>query len=373
MTKALRSALFLILLVTAILSFCGCTPKLSQSAPASTAPETEEFQMKTEAMTEEATAPETTGETAPAAGEMGDLVKGKLRFTLIGGTRGDNDAAAWGGYLFKFNGKGWCYVYDLNSFSEEAGKAFLQTQEKTPYVNAFKLHLADTLPPHSNAVVFGTEKYDPNDEFPLLYCNIYNNFKEEADQKKGMLCAYRITRTKDNKFSSRLVQILRIGFTDDKRLWLSENGKDVRPFGNFVIDRETNTLYAFTMRDEDKTTRYFSFRMPSVTEGEENTALGARLVTLKEEDILSRFTAPYQHYMQGADFEGGNLYTVEGRTENDKHPAVMRITSPTQKKELRRIFLPNYVADIEPEVITFWDGKCYYGDVKGNLYLVEGA
>ena len=24
-------------------------------------------------------------------------------------------------------------------------------------------------------------------------------------------------------------------------------------------------------------------------------------------------------------------------------------------------------------VITFWDGKCYYGDVKGNLYLVEGA
>lgn len=361
---------FLWALLAALLLLTSCQNDLAEgeetfaTTPLTEAVETTESRKTSPEKTE--TKEEAMEETKESAG----WENGTFDFTLIGGTKGDNDGAAWGGYLFKFSGSGWCYIYKLGSFSEMAGQIWKRTGEKTKLSASFKLDRSDEYTPHSNAVFFGTEKYSPEDEFPLLYCNVYNSFKNEADQQRGVLCAYRITRSGD-KFSSQLVQLIQVGFTDDSTLWVSEYGKDVRPYGNFALDRDTNTLYAYTMRDEDKSTRYFSFSMPSVGEGEMDASLGVPRAILQKEDILTKFSCPYHHYIQGAEISNGYLFSVEGRTENKDHPAVLRIISLKEQKQVRQIFLRDFVLDIEPEVITFWDGKCYYADVRGNTYLME--
>ena len=66
-----------------------------------------------------------------------------------------------------------------------------------------------------------------------------------------------------------VVQIIEIGFADDENLWKSSGEKaDVRPYGNFTIDTENGIYYGFTMRDNALATRYFSFDLPKVTQGE---------------------------------------------------------------------------------------------------------
>ena len=90
------------------------------------------------------------------------------------------------------------------------------------------------LVPHSNSVVFGNEYYDEQDEFPLLYTNIYNNYAKNDDKLEGVCLVYRIERN-EREFTSTLVQIIQIGFVDDENLWTSAGEKeDVRPYGNFV-------------------------------------------------------------------------------------------------------------------------------------------
>lgn len=336
---------------------------------------TEEIAQKEEAeedkTAEEQNTAEETKEETEVSMQVTNWSDEKLKFTLVGATYGDNDAAAWGGYLFKFNGKGQCHVYSLDEFSKEEGDRWRSTGEKTHRLAVFYLDRTAEIAPHSNAVFFGTEKYSPEDEFPLLYCNVYNNYKENADQRRGTLCAYRILR-KGNAFTSQLVQLIQVGFTDDKDLWCSETG-DVRPYGNFALDRESNTLYAFTMRDGDKSTRHFAFPMPKVTQGEAEAQTGVKKVILQREDILSWFSCDWQHYVQGAEVYDGLIFSAEGRTDSSSHPAALRIIDPESQKEVRYVLLAYYVQNIEPEVITFWDGKCYYGDVRGNLYLVESA
>jgi len=72
------------------------------------------------------------------------------------------DGAVWGDFLFRFDHKGHCHVYDL-------------TGEDIPKVGSFRLDRWETLCPHSNSVSFGADYWTEGDEFPLLYSNIYNN------------------------------------------------------------------------------------------------------------------------------------------------------------------------------------------------------
>lgn len=71
------------------------------------------------------------------------------------------DGAMFGGYMFCFDADGECRVNSIAARKQVA---------------SFRLDKADILTPHSNAVCFGTEYYAENDEFPLLYTNIYNSY-----------------------------------------------------------------------------------------------------------------------------------------------------------------------------------------------------
>ena len=175
------------------------------------------------------------------------------------------DGAVFKGFLFRFDTDGSCNVYRLSQISDASAP-----------VCRFVLDKSDRIVPHCNSVMFSNKRYNENDEFPLLYCNIYNNYEKADNKQKGVTCVYRLERDGD-AFSTTLVQLIEIGFTEDN-IWKSTNRDDVRPYGNFAIDTENGIYYAFTMRDEAQTTRYFAFDLPNINDGTYDNIFGVKRV-----------------------------------------------------------------------------------------------
>ena len=284
-----------------------------------------------------------------------------MKITQIGKIGGGQDGAIYGELLFRLDHTGGVRVYDLSALSPEG---------RSKAVAVFTLGSSEKLIPHSNAVFFGEERYSPEDEFPILYSNVYNNLASAPDPMPGTLCAYRILRTEDS-FSATLVQLIRVGFCEDATLWrASEKAHGVRPYGNFVLDKASGTLYAFVMRDELRGTRYFSFAMPSVHDGEMLPAFGVRGVTLTPEAIRGMFDMPYYRFIQGAIAHGGYIYSTEGFSHSEPNPPAIRVVDPSAGCETY-YSLPALDIWEEPEMIDFYRGTCYYSDACGNLYTVS--
>jgi len=269
------------------------------------------------------------------------------------------DGAIYGDELFRFDSKGNCTVYSLAS-QQVIGK--------------FTLDKADILAPHSNAVSFGAARISPEDEYPLLYTNIYNNYSAAADRMEGVCCVYRIMR-ENGSYSSKLIQVIRIGFADDLDMWksLPDNG-DVRPYGNFIADAFENKLYAFTMRDAANATRYFEFPLPAADAGAYCEKLDANVVTLTANHIISMFDSEYSNYLQGACAYGGMLFSVEGFTVQEAdHPRRprMQVIDMQNKKQLACVELCSIGLFVEPELIDFADEKLIYMDASGAVYNIE--
>lgn len=279
-----------------------------------------------------------------------------MKITKITDIYRGQDGAFWGDWLIRFGTRG-------------DGRAYRIADGTFEEVAQFRLDGCDKIVPHSNAVMFGCEHYAPEDEFPLLYTNIYNNYAKEEDNLAGTCCVYRVLR-EGNEFTTQLVQMIRIGFVKDPALWCSA-GSDVRPYGNFTIDREQGILYAFTMRDEAQTTRYFAFPVPKSGEGVKDETLGVPVVTLTADQILRQFDCPYHHFIQGACCHEGKIYSVEGFTRNEKNPPALRIID-LQKGE-QEIYLPfgDFGMEEEAEFIDFYNGKCYYSELEGALYTID--
>ncbi len=285
-----------------------------------------------------------------------------MKFDFIGNIAKGQDGAIWDKFLFRFDANGSCTVYDIENI--ENG-----TDEKIPQLSRFLLDKAEVITPHSNSVVFGSEFYCVGDEFPLLYTNIYNNYASSEDKLKGVCCVYRIVRN-GAEFSSELVQLIRIGFTEDSCLWCSSDKSDVRPYGNFVVDRECGKLYVFTMRDENKSTRYFSFDIPKYSEGTIDEKYGINSVILCREDIREYFDCEYHRFVQGACVNNGLIYSLEGFSGGSENPPMLRIADPKNKTLKQSVLLENYGLVSEPEFIDFTNGVCYYSDNGGKLYTV---
>ena len=271
-----------------------------------------------------------------------------MKFTKIGQICQGQDGVIWGNYLFRFEGNGACHVYDADSLEKKCD---------------FFLDDLSTWMPHSNAVTFGCEYYEAGDEFPLLYTNVYNTYAKEADRREGVCCVYRLTRQGDS-FRGQPVQTIRIGFAKDASLWCSEGCSDVRPYGNFVVDRENGIYYGFTMRDGADTTPYFAFKLPRLADGPE--------VVLEKKDILSSFETPYHRFLQGACVHNGKIFSVEGFTNDGVNPPAIRIIDPEKKGQIFYALTAPYGMIEEPELIDFRNGVCYCSDCRGNLFVIDG-
>ena len=231
----------------------------------------------------------------------------------------------------------------------------------------FVLDRCEEIVPHSNSVMFGNEYYDENDEFPLLYTNIYNNYANADDKLKGTCLVYRLQRS-ENVFTSALVQIIQIDFTEDEKLWKSEGVSDVRPYGNFTIDKEKSILYAFTMRDNPSSARYFAFSLPKVNSGELCEKYDVKKVLLTKDDIKEFFDCDYHHFFQGAACHGGVIYSLEGFTDNADNPPAVRVIDTKLGKEITYKQFEDFGTNIEPELIDFYNDTCLYADHNGKLY-----
>lgn len=261
------------------------------------------------------------------------------------------DGAIWGDLLFRFSSSGDCRVYDLS-------------RDGIPEVGAFRLDRWETLCPHSNSVSFGADYWAEGDEFPLLYSNIYNNYAKAENRLEGACCVYRIFR-ENGVFRSTMVQLLKVCFVADETLW--GIGDNIRPYGNFVVDRENRILYAFTMRDKEQTTRYFAFPLPGVREGFMDGWL--RICPL--EKPLFFFDTPYHHFIQGACVHGGKILSLEGFTGSGENPPAIRVIDPQSKQQVDFCLCRDMGTDIEPECVDFQGDTCWYSDYQGTLYELK--
>lgn len=292
------------------------------------------------------------------------MMKCKYLTKIVGG----QDGAIYDKYLFRFENNGIGKVYDVR-------KIIAGDTETVQEIATFRLDRAELICPHSNSVVFGSEFYCEDDEFPLLYSNIYNNYMRADDPLKGVCCVYRIFRTPDG-FSSELVQLIEIGFVEDAALWkMSDEEDSKRPYGNFVIDREKNLYYAFVMRENAEGTRYFSFDLPQARDGEIDEKYNVRRAVLSKDDIVEYFDCDHHKFMQGACCHNGKIYSLEGFNADYKpeanRPPVLRIIDPSSKEQLFYANLSEYGFNKEPEVIDFYGDTCICADVYGAVYLFE--
>ncbi len=268
---------------------------------------------------------------------------------------GGQDGAIYDNTIFHFNHKGECVVKDFSTYED---------------ICKFNLDKLECIIPHSNSVCFSKEKFEINDRFPLLYANVYNNYSGDGyeNHREGECCVYRIMENQ-GKFSSKLLQVIKIGFVESE-LWKSKNGKDVRPYGNFVVDTARNRLIAFTMRDEDKRTRFFEFNLPKITSGKYDKDLGVNLVTLSEADILARYDVEYTRYMQGAICYDGYIYVAEGFLNDKVNIPAIRIINVAKQKMVAYYDLTKMGLHAEPEFVEIYNDKLFYADFDGRFYSV---
>ena len=264
------------------------------------------------------------------------------------------DGAIWDGKLFALGAAGTGAVFDVKTGAKLGG---------------LTLDGKAVLKPHANSVCFGSTYYEAGDQYPLLYVNIYNNYANAEDRMEGTCCVYRVVE-KDGVFSTELVQIIQIGFTEDLTLWKSEeNDGDVRPYGNFVVDTDQHKLYAFVMRDANKTTRFFSFDIPNPREGSYNESYGCPVVTLEASDIKTQFDTAHYKYLQGCCYSSGMILYM-GDFGGDAPLFLMDL----EKQAVTDVINLGYAGlRAEPEVICVDpdSGIPYYAAADGILRILE--
>ena len=286
-----------------------------------------------------------------------------MKLTQIAKILKGQDGVVWKNELFRFDHLGNCSVYDLNQTKKG------EVVELSP-IAQFALDKVDIITPHNNATFWGKDYFLETDEFPLLYTNMYNSPSKMGESLLGACCVYRLQR-EEKSFKTTLVQIIQIGFTNDANLWKTYADKHgIRPYGNFVIDRENGFYHAFVMRNEELGTRHFKFKIPCLNDGEIDENYGVKKVILNANDILERFDCPFQRYIQGATIYNGKLYSTEGFSDEVNRPAIA-IVDLNKKKLEKFVDLWEMGYLIEPELIDFEGDVCYYSDAHGNLYNIE--
>ena len=286
-----------------------------------------------------------------------------MKATLIAKVETGQDIAIYGDYMFDFVAHGVCLgecnVYRMDSFAAADGN-------EVEAICRFTLDKTDVIIPHCNSACFGTEFYEEGDEFPLLYLNVYNNYHKCDVRNEGICCVYRIMR-EGNSFKSELVQLIEVGFVENTELWKSYQGtEDRRPYGNFIIDRENSKYYGYVLRDKTQTTRFFSFDLPKVSEGEIDDRFGIRVKTITEADINYFFDGDHA-YMQGGCVHNGMIYSVSG----GRHTPEIRIIDPIKRTQRLCFDFLKLGIEFEPEGIEFYKDVCYLVVGYGNTYILE--
>lgn len=243
------------------------------------------------------------------------------------------DACEYNNKLFIFNSQGKFNVYDLIN--------------KTLY-GLFDLDENDTIKPHCNSAFFGNKKYAEGDLFPILYVNAYNT----SGLPLGTLYGHRILfDSANNIYSTQLIQTIKIGFTNDE-IWTIQG--DIRPYGNFILNSDTNELYAFTLRGEN--TRFFKFNMPDIEIGD---------TILNKNDIIEMFDTEILPYIQGCTYSNNQIFALNGNDSIIQNSSYLNVINLNKKSITNRIPLSSLMN--EPEAIFKYDNSLFIAGFN-NFY-----
>ena len=265
------------------------------------------------------------GDKINLANTYGALATG---FNLLG----QDSAIASDGNIMSFDSNGYYKVFNISGEQIKGTTA---------------LDMQATIAPHANCVFFGTEKYDEDDTYPLVYANAYNN----TSLPKGALYAYRLK----NDLTTELKQTIVVGFTTEN-IWTG-GGYNTRPYGNFLMDTDNGKLYAYTMIDNLNVTRFFRFSMPELSDG--------ATVTLQESDIEEYFDVPYFYFIQGGCYWNGKIYASCGFTADD---CKLHVVDLSAKQEVSVIPLGGFCT--EPETVFVYKNELYLSSVF-KLYKLQ--
>ena len=255
-----------------------------------------------------------------------------------------------------YNGK-WVQLFDKGTF------AIYDLEDKLATVEAYgQLGSYDPDLNHANDLTFGN-KYDPDDDFPLLYTSGYG----DVDNIPSTVChVERLVSDGQGGYTASNIQ--NISF--DMSGFAAKGFAEIYGHYNVLCDAENGYLYTFgakwrTNGDEsahDNENRYYitRFALPDISQAS---------VTLDADDVQMQFTLPYDiDFTQGATIWNSMLFHVFGDGGNSAHPNAIRVYDLTKGVEITKIDCSQVAWKIrEPEDIAVYNGAMYV--VVQNRYL----
>lgn len=310
--------------------------------------------------------------------------------------------AAYADNLFICDKYGYCYMYTLPD-GEFVDKFALGSMNETdgPAQN------------HSNQMMFGPEKYDEDDPYPLLYVTTgYSNDHDASGAYYAKCSVERIRHSEDRGWYAEIVQTIEFNdeanipdddingtltemYKDGKFLYTSGNGYDASAgyqkigygWPHFYVDgaptdKTEGKLYIYSTRfrgsesfedeakkeynitdfEQDNSYIFTSFDMPDLPKSEKDEAYG-KTVTLYPKDIIGQFETEFDTYFfQGGTMYGGRIFHAYGDGKQDqKHRDAILVFDVTTEKRIDKLELHTTEA-------AAWELECCFF-YEGNLYV----
>ena len=235
------------------------------------------------------------------------------------------------------------------------GRYLFLAYNKNPMISVYdfpeKKHLAnmvftavDTY--HCNNINFGTQKYDPDDAFPLLYVSMENIAEHKC-------LVYRIQES-SGSWTATLVQT--ITYPDPATVGAY--------YPNCILDNDNGVMYITSYTTNSywasagNNLRICKYTIPLLSQGD---------VTLNYADKLDEFLLPSMTATQGAYVFKGKIIEVFGFTGS----AFLAQIDPEQKKVVTKISLDDIGLAEEPESVFMYNGDVYVYQVFGNVYRMH--
>ena len=246
-------------------------------------------------------------------------------------TRSMQGGACYGDYFFQFMDKfSGCAIYDLSNKS---------------LIQLISLTEVDTY--HCNNANFGTEFYDADDAFPLLYVSMENTAEHKVN-------VYRVTNVND-AYGLTLVQTI---------TWDAPSINSVY-YPNAVIDTDNNRIIqigystnSYQASNSNKI-KVNIFDLPLLSAGD---------ITLTDSDKIDSFILPSLQATQGAVCHNGKIIQAYGLTSDYQ----IRVIDLTKKQFVTKIDLTNAtlsaVAGTEQEALFIYDGNIFCSNVDKKIW-----
>lgn len=239
--------------------------------------------------------------------------------------------ACFGNYLFMFtSNNASCRIYNL------ATNTLVQTITIPDEEKGFVSNC------HCNTVNFGTEYYNSNDPFPLIYVST----GYASGGYSGAL-VYRIVATTESDvttYSLSLVQTIKFAAT----------------WSEFIV-ADDGACYI-------KTDHYYRMPMPKLSQGD---------VTLDLENALQvcKITAQPSWYNgsrnQGHLYHNGKMYLVSGVPASDEESLFIVIDLATGRREVEIDLYNTLGLHSEPEAVFIWNGHfCIVFNQNAKIYAL---